>query len=231
MWWRTLKQFMQEAAASLLPVVTLVFLLSLMTEHTKSELIIYLAATVFVYAGLVLFLLGSRASLIPMGRLLGAQLPRLGTLPRVALTALAIGLIMTFAEPDIWMFGKLVDSATNGAIAEKMLVSTVATGVGLFMSLGIMRLIKGFPIKRTLLIGYGVVVLMALFSRSSFVAYAFDSSAVTTGPVAIPFVLAIGAGLSEVLAGRHTLSDSFGLIGVTSLGPIITVFVLGMMAK
>lgn len=227
-----MKGLFKEAAASLFPVAAMVLLLSLTaTEYSSSELIKFVVSTALVYVGFVMFLLGAQMGLVPMGRLLGSRLPRLGSLAAMMAVTLAIGFLMTFAEPDLRVYSHVLSVATKGAVGQTTLVLTVALGVGMLLALSILRLAKGIPIRKMMLAGFAFILVLTVVAPSSFVAYAFDSSAVTTGPVTVPFILSLGAGAAAVLEGRHNLSDSFGLIGIASMGPVITVLLLGLILR
>lgn len=226
------KRLFSEAAISLFPVAAVVLLLYLAaTEYSWSEIIRLLVAMVFVYAGFVMFLLGSQMGLIPMGRLLGSHLPRLGSISLILVVTLMAGVLMTLAEPDLRVYCRVLSAATKGAVGQNAFVSVIALGVGLFLSLSIFRLVKGISVKTVMSIGFSLALALAIAAPPAFVAYAFNGSAVTTGPVTIPLMLSLGAGAAAVLEDRHSLSDSFGVIGVASLGPIIGVLILGLMGR
>jgi hypothetical protein len=227
----TIRALTREVAAALLPVIILVVLLHLaVTDASPAILARFLAAGVMVYAGLVLFLLGVRISLLPMGRLVGSQLPQSGVMATVLVMTLVLGFITTFAEPDLRVLGKLVTAAT-GWQGGALLIPAVSLGVGLFLALAVLRVVVGFSTSLTLTLGFAVILVLTLLVPDSVTAIAFDAGAVTTGPVTVPFMLALGAGVSSVLRGRSELANSFGLIGIASMGPVLAVLLLGMLVR
>jgi len=147
------------------------------------------------------------------------------------LSLFAGGLILfavTVAEPDVRVLALQVDMVSGGQIPGSLLVLTVALGVGIFVALALLRIVLNVPITYLLAGGYGVVIVLSLFTPATFVPVAFDAGGVTTGPMTVPFILAIGLGTASVLRGRSNLADGFGLVGLASIGPIIGMMVLGL---
>jgi hypothetical protein len=142
--------------------------------------------------------------------------------------AFLIGFAATIAEPDVMVLTRQVDTVSNGSIAQNVLVYIIGIGVAFFVAMAMVRIILNFPIAYLIAAGYIVIIVLSFFTPARFVPVAFDAGGVTTGPMTVPIILALGLGFSSVLAGRSALSDGFGLIGLASIGPVIGVMVMGM---
>ena len=181
-----------------------------------------------VITGMVLFLLGVDIGILPMGKALGAELPRRGSLPLIIGIAFLIGFVATIAEPDVIVLTNQVDTVSGGAIAKNILVYIIAVGVAFFVATAMLRILLGFPIAYLMAAGYIIIIILAFFTPAEFVPVAFDAGGVTTGPMTVPIILALGLGFSSVLSGKSAMSEGFGLIGLASIGPVIGVMVMGM---
>ena len=188
----------------------------------------FLIGVFLVMLGMWLFLIGVKIGILPMGEAVGAELPKRGALPYVIAIAFLVGFAVTVAEPDVIVLSHQVDVVSEGSISHILLVSVIAIGVGFFVAMAMVRIILGFPMAYLLAAGYTVILVLSFFTPAQFVPVAFDSGGVTTGPVAVPVILALGIGFSSVLAGKSPLSDGFGLIGLASIGPVIGVMVMGV---
>ncbi len=180
---------------------------------------------------MVLFLLGVEIAILPMGKALGAELPRRKPLFLVIGIAFVVGFAATVAEPDVIVLTGQVGEVSRGAIAENVLIYAIAIGVGFFVAMAMLRILLNFPIAYLLAAGYIIIIILAFFTPAEFVPVAFDSGGVTTGPMAVPIILSLGLGFSSVLAGRSALSDGFGLISLVALAPILTIMVFGLILR
>lgn len=196
-----------------------------MPSHTFYQ---FLIGVVMVIGGMVLFLVGIDVGILPVGEAIGGELPKRGSIPLVIGIAFLVGFTATVAEPDIMVLTQQVDIVSDGAISENLLIYVIAIGVAFFVSMAMIRIVRGFPMKYLLTIGYAIVIVLSFFTPQDFVPVAFDSGGVTTGPMAVPIILALGLGFSSVLSNRSALSDGFGLIGLASVGPIIAVMTMGI---
>jgi len=188
----------------------------------------FLIGVLLVMLGMWLFLIGVKIGILPMGEAIGAELPKRGALPYVIAIAFLVGFAVTVAEPDVIVLSHQVDVVSGGSISHILLISVIAIGVGFFVAMAMVRIIFGFPMAYLLAAGYTIILVLSFFTPSQFVPVAFDSGGVTTGPVTVPVILALGIGFSSVLAGKSPLSDGFGLIGLASIGPVIGVMVMGV---
>lgn len=225
----TIKDIALEVVKAIMPITIAVVILQLTLIRMPNLLIVqFLIGVLLVMLGMWLFLMGVKIGILPMGETIGAELPKRGSLPYIIGIAFLVGFAVTIAEPDVIVLSNQVDMVSEGSISHILLISVIAIGVGFFVAMAIVRTIFGFPMAYLLAAGYAIILILAFFTPAQFVPIAFDSGGVTTGPITVPVILALGIGFSSVLAGKSPLSDGFGLIGLASIGPIIGVMVMGM---
>jgi len=223
------KEILMEVVQAIVPIVIVISLIQFFVIRTPIELFWqFMAGALMVTAGLFLFLVGVRVSLLPIGELIGSEVTSRGSVPALLAAAFVFGFIITVAEPDVRVLAHQVDIASRGAIESNILILAVALGVGFFVSIAILRILLGIPIFYFLTAGYVMVVALSFFTPPDFVAISFDAGGVTTGPMAVPFILALGVGATSVLGGKSTVADTFGLIGLASIGPVLGVMILGV---
>ncbi|MFP3898396.1 MAG: DUF1538 domain-containing protein [Dehalococcoidia bacterium] len=223
---------MLEVVTAILPLVLAVVILQFAVIRMPTHLFLqFIIGAAMVIGGMILFLLGVEMGILPMGKALGAELPRLRPVFLVIGIAFVVGFAATVAEPDVIVLTRQVDEASQGTIARNVLIYAIAIGVGFFVAMAMLRILLNLPIAYLLAAGYAVIMVLAFFTPAEFVPVAFDSGGVTTGPMAVPIILSLGLGFSSVLGGRSALSDGFGLIGLASMGPIIAVMILGMVLR
>jgi len=183
-----------------------------------------------VAVGLILFLLGVHTGLLPVGEMIGSSLPKTGKVWLVFLFSFILGFAVTVAEPDVWVLAGYVDLASGGVIPRMVLILTVAVGLGIFVLISMIRIITDISINYFLISGYIIIFIMAFLpsANESMIPISFDAGGVTTGPMAVPFILAFGVGVASVLKSRTSSQDGFGLVALASIGPIIAVLILGM---
>ncbi len=223
------KEILREVLQAIGPIVVVVALIQFFVIRTPISLFWqFIAGAVMVTLGLFLFLIGVRVSLLPIGELIGSELVSRGSLAILLVAAFIFGFVITVAEPDVRVLAHQVDIASSGTIPSGILIFAVALGVGLFVSMAILRILLGIPIAYLLATGYVLIVALSFFTPPGFVAISFDAGGVTTGPMAVPFILALGVGATSVLGGKSGVSDTFGLIGLASIGPVLSVMILGV---
>ena len=225
----------RETAFSVLPVMGIVTVLGLAVDPPAGTELApgfsveplwlprFLAGGALLVVGLTVFLLGVDLGISPMGERCGAALTRRRSLALLLGAAFAIGFVVTAAEPDVQVFGDQVRGVFP-AVRKAALTFSIAGGVGLFMSFGLLRSVLRIPVKTALAIAYGLLLLLAVFAPSPFVGVAFDSGGATTGPMTVPFIMAIGLGVVAVRA-RGDGEGGFGLTGIASVGPVAAVLV------
>ena len=220
---------LKETAVSVLPVMAIVFLLGLtVVPLEKAVLVKFFFGGLLLIAGLTIFLLGVDMSIQPMGERCGAELTKKKSLPLLLIVAFIIGFIVTAAEPDIQVFGDQVRGIFP-AVNKLAFTFVIAAGVGLFITIGLLRTVMNLSLKWTLFISYTFLFIIAFFAPGSFIGIAFDSGGATTGPMTVPFIMALGLGVSSVRASQK--DNSFGLTGVSSVGPILAVVLYALVLK
>ncbi len=223
-----LRRQLPEVLKAVTPLVALAFLLQLMLVRAPAQLFIqFLVGSVLAAAGMLLLFAGVELGILAMGRFIGAELPRKGSLKLIVAVGFAMGLATTLAEPDVLVLASQVESISNGAFRIAPLALVIAAGVGFFAALGLLRVVFGFSLRLLLAVSYALLLALTFLAPSEYIALAYDAGSVTTGVLTTPVLLAIVLGLSSVLAGRSAISDGFGLLGVGSAGAMIAVLLMG----
>lgn len=218
-----LKEKIMESLAAVLPISGIVLALSLFfVPLDVGTMMMFIFGAVLLIFGMSMFQLGAEMSMSPLGEGIGAEISKSKKIPLVAVISLIMGFIITVAEPDLLVLGEQVP-----AIDTKALVYTVAVGVGIFLAIAALRIILKIDLSWLLMIFYAVMIVFSFFIPESFRSVAFDSGGVTTGPITVPFIMAMGVGLTAVRSDKDSSSDSFGLVALSSVGPILAVMLLG----
>lgn len=230
-----LKQKLKETISSVAPIMAIVVVLGLTIAPMENELMArFLFGGVMVILGLTLFLSGVDMGISPIGERSGAALTSKRNLPLLLAASFFIGFMITIAEPDVQVLADQV-RGIDPTVSKWGLIIMIAAGVGLFVMLGILRTILSIPLKFILVASYVVVFTLAFFTPSEFQGVAFDSGGATTGPMTVPFIMALGIGVAAVRAshsknssGKSSSDDSFGLTGIASVGPVFAVCLYGI---
>ena len=218
---KKLKEKISEALSSVLPITVIVLLLSFtVTPMPIGTLLLFLLGAAMLIVGMGFFSLGADMSMMPMGDQMGHSLGRSGSLALTLAVCFLIGVTVTIAEPDLQVLARQVP-----AVPDMVIILAVAVGVGLFLVVSMVRTRRGFSLGKTLVVLYLLVFVLSIFVPNSFLAVAFDSGGVTTGPTTVPFLMALGAGIAGV-KGRD--EDNFGMVALCSVGPILAVMILGL---
>ena len=219
-----MQEKMKEALSAVLPIIIIVLLLSFtIAPLSPSILLCFLLGAVLVMVGMMLFTLGAEMSMTPMGEKVGAKMTQTKKVWLIILLSFVLGLIITISEPDLQVLAGLVPSIPN-----HILILAVAIGVGLFLVVAILRMLLGIALPHLLTAFYIIAFVLMFLVPADFRAIAFDSGGVTTGPMTVPFIMALGVGISAIRSDRHAANDSFGLVALCSIGPILAVLVLGL---
>lgn len=224
----TLLDKFREAALSVAPIMLIVWLLHLTIAPLDEGFGKFLVGGVLLVVGLGIFLLGAELGIVPIGQRAGSALTSRRNLPLLLGAGFAIGFFITVAEPDVHVLAQQVTAAAPH-IDRLALVGMIAAGVGLFVALALLRIVLQIPLRWLFLAFYILIFACAAITSPAFVGIAFDAGGATTGPMTVPFIMALGIGVASVRAGNGQ-NDSFGLIGLASIGPILSVLVLGMFA-
>ena len=218
-----LAEKIRESAVSVLPILILVSLLCLFLTPMQAQLLLaFLIGALMLILGMGLFSLGAEQSMTPIGTKIGTALTKTKNLPLILGVSFLLGFAITVAEPDLQVLAETVPH-----ISSTVLLVTVGIGVGLFMSLCMYRIITGANLRWLLLGCYALIFLLAAFTDPDFLCIAFDSGGVTTGPMTVPFILAMGMGVANIRSDNRAEADSFGLVALCSIGPILSVLLLG----
>ena len=224
---------LKEALVSVVPVILLVFVLSITpwVDITTKEMWIFLVSAFFLIFGIGLFNLGADMAMTPMGQYIGEGLTKSKKLGVLVGVSFVMGLLITIAEPDLSVLAGQVSAVINGTT----LIWTVGIGVGLMLLMGVLKIVFHHDLTAILLFGYMLLFSLAALlierGNASLLAMSFDSGGVTTGPITVPFIMALGVGIALTVGGRNASENSFGLIALCSLGPIIAVLALSMLSK
>ena len=214
---------LKESFTSVAPVSLIVLMLGLILGVESSTIWNFVLCFVFLVFGLALFTKGADTAMFSMGESIGSKLSKSKKIWLILLAGGAIGLIVTFAEPELGIFAEQVTYMNKW-----LFIGIVALGVGGMLLIATLRIVYDMNLRMLFLICYGIVFLLLIFVQEQFATIAFDSSSVTTGSLSLPFILAFGFGLSAVRSGKNAEERTFGMVGLGSVGPIITVLILGL---
>lgn len=218
---KKLKEKISESLTSVLPVTVIVLLLSFtLAPMPTGTLMLFLLGAAMLIVGMGFFSLGADMAMMPIGEQMGGKLGGGWRLASVALICFLIGTVVTIAEPDLQVLAKQVPSVPDAVI-----ILSVAAGVGLFLVVSMLRTRFGLPLAPTLVGLYALVFGLSIFVPNEFLAVAFDAGGVTTGPITVPFLMALGSGMAGV-QGKD--GDNFGMVALCSVGPILMVMLLGV---
>lgn len=219
-----LKEKVSESVVSVLPITAIVLLLSIsIAPLSPAALVLFLFGALLLILGMGFFTMGVDMSMIPMGEGIGAQMSRAKRILIPLLACFVLGFLVTMAEPDLQVLAEQVP-----AIPNLVLLLTVSAGVGIFLVVAELRMLLKIPLSYTLLFFYTIIFILAVFAPDIFIPVSFDAGGVTTGPITVPFIMALGIGMASVRSDKNSSSDSFGLIAMCSLGPILSVLLLGV---
>ena len=220
---------LKEALVSVMPVVAIVALLNLTpyVNFTPPELIVFIVSSVFLIVGIGLFNLGADLSMTPMGEHVGSGLTKLKSPALLLSVAFAMGILITVAEPDLTVLANQVADIMSGTL----LIVTVGVGVGVFLVISILKIVTKLPLSTLLMFFYMVLFMVSsiliLRGGKALIPLSFDSGGVTTGPITVPFIMALGVGIASTVGGKNSEENSFGLIALCSVGPMLAVLILG----
>ena len=222
-----------EALISALPITAIVYIMSLLPwfDFTPVELVTFTVGAVFLILGIGLFNLGADLAMTPMGTHVGSGLSKQRKLGLLLGVCFVLGMLITIAEPDLQVLANQVSAVMNGTV----LIYAVGLGVGSFLVVAILKIVFRKSLGNFLMLFYMLLfalsLMLAVNENMNLLPMAFDSGGVTTGPITVPFIMALGVGISHVLGDRHSKENSFGLVALCSVGPILAVLVLGIFSR
>ncbi len=223
---KLLKAKIRESISAVLPITVIVVALSIALDLSTPLLTLFLVGACMLILGMGLFTLGADMSMIVIGDKIGSTLTKSRSLPLISFVTLLIGVFVTIAEPDLTVLAEQVSPARPFLIT-----GTVAIGVGIFLVIAVLRTFLHIKLSYLLVFFYSIVFVLAAFTSKDYLALAFDSGGVTTGVITVPFILALNKGFSAVRADKDSREDSFGMVALASVGPILAVLILGIFSK
>ena len=219
-----LKEKISESLQSVLPITCIVLLLCFtLVPVSIGTLSLFVCGALLLIVGMGFFQLGAETAMTPLGQGIGQSLFETKKLWITIVLCFLVGTVITISEPDLQVLAEQVASVPNS-----VLIWAVAVGVGIFMVAAVLRIIFRLPLNRLLTFLYIFLFVLTAFAPADFIAVAFDAGGVTTGPMTVPFIMAIGVGLSATRSDKEGSSDSFGLVALCSVGPILMVLLLGI---
>ena len=223
----------KEALISALPITAIVYILALtpVFDFSRDELITFTIGAVLLILGIGLFNMGADLAMTPMGTHVGAGLSKQRKLGLLLAVCFVLGVLITIAEPDLQVLAKQVSAVMNGTV----LICAVGIGVGAFLLVAILRIVFKKSLSHILMLFYmllfALALLLAVNDNLNLLPLAFDSGGVTTGPITVPFIMALGVGISSVLGDKRNKENSFGLVALCSVGPVMAVLLLGVFSR
>lgn len=221
-----------EVVKAMAPLILVVTVLQFTGLRISSGVFIrFLFGALFAMAGMTLFLLGIEVGILPAGKMVGQGLVQKRSLWLIIAVTFLIAFSTTIAEPDVQVLSRQASLISGGVISRNALVYIIGIGLAFFAVAAMLRIILGVPMPFVLLASFVMLTILSQLVPPGFIALSFDSGSVTTGVLTAPIFIALGIGLSSVLAGRSAISDGFGLLGLASIGPIIAVLLMGMLTQ
>ncbi len=220
---------LKEVVIAILPMTLLIVILTFIFAPLDSdEMISFLFGAGIMMIGMTLFLFGADYSMMEVGRLVGKYMIKKKSLTILIALGFMIGIVITIAEPSVQVLGQQVNQISEGKIGRVLLVGIVSVGTGVFLAFALLRVVFKLSYYQLMAIGYVGVLVASFFTSNEFMPIAFDSGGVTTGPITVPFILALAGGLTSMIRQETSANDSFGMVGIASLGPILAVMILGV---
>lgn len=214
-----------EAVTSVLPITIIVILLCFTIAPIPNNMFVaFIIGAIMLIGGMAFFTLGADTAMTPIGNKVGSCMTKSRRVWVIVLVSFFMGVIITVSEPDLQVLADQIPTIKNAVI-----IIAVALGVGIFLVIAMLRILFGVPLSYLLIGFYIIVFITATFVPKDFWAAAFDSGGVTTGPMTVPFIMALGVGVSNIRSDRHAGNDSFGLVALCSIGPILAVLILGLL--
>ena len=213
----------KESYMEIIPIVFIVMVLAIFLHIPILKIYSFLLGGFLLIIGKSLFSLGAKVGIELFGKRLGTSLGKRGNIVIFVITIFLIGFVLTLSEPDL-----LVLAGELPSIPKSVLVICVSISVGIFLVLGMLKSIYRLNFNTLILISYGIIFLLMLFVPSSFYAIGFDAGGATTGPISVPFIVALGLGLSSLRTDKDAKKDGFGSLALCSIGPVMIVLILGL---
>lgn len=223
---------LKEVACSVVPIVLFVLCIHFFTVEIPSTLLIrFLIGAAFIILGLTVFLLGVDIGVVPLGNMTGKLLARSNKLIIVLLSGVLLGFFISIAEPGLMVLSNQIAIVSNGALPSMLILIVVSIGLAILLAVGFIRIFYRLSLSKILIVLYGIIVCLSFFSSSHMLAIAFDASGSTTGILAVPFILSLATGISQLRKdSKSSEMDSFGLVAIASTGAILSVLIMGIVS-
>lgn len=222
-------EVISEVMTAMSPILVLFLLFLLVFKLPKKMLLTLLQGVVFAFLGLTLFLQGVHVGFLPVGNEMGAIIGSMSNRWILIPLGFVLGFVATLAEPAVRILCNQVEKTSSGSIKSNTILLTLCLAVGIFIALGMTRIVYGIPFYYIIIPGYLLAIILMIFSKPSFTSIAFDSGGVATGPMTVTFIMAMAVGAADIMEGRDAVVDGFGLIALVALAPIIMVMLLGFL--
>lgn len=222
---------LKEVLLSVLPIVILVFILNFTLVPIENEMLArFIIGSIFVIIGLGVFLFGAHIGIGPIGNLMGETLAKTNKAHIVSIIGFILGFLITIAEPDLKILADQVNLASGGIISSTLILIVVSIGVGIMVSIGLLRILYGKPLNKIFTFTYLIILILGIIVSEEFLAISVDASGATTGAMTTPFILALGYGVAQLKGGKTSEEDSFGMVGLASTGPIFAIMIMSIVS-
>jgi hypothetical protein len=224
---------LKESLYAVVPIVALVLILSFtLAPLDTSDIVAFLVGSLLVTVGLAVFLFGVDVGITPIGNALGSLITKANSLWLVVASGISLGFFISIAEPDLHILGDQVEAVTAGGISKVSILVIVSVGIAVTLSLGLVRIVHNVPLYKVLTVLYSAILILGIFTSPEFLAISFDASGATTGALAVPFILALAVGVSELKKdSKASENDSFGLVAIVSAGAIMAVMIMSVFSN
>lgn len=222
----------RDVVSAVVPIVVIVLALNFTITPLESHLLLrFLLGSAAVIIGLSVFLFGVDIGVTPIGNVMGSSIAKSNKIWVVVAAGLALGFMISLAEPDLHILAAEVEHVTSGVITKASIVLVVSVGIAVLLTAGLLRIVLSKRLNMLLLVAYAIIAVLAVLSSSEFLAIAFDASGATTGAMTVPFMLALAVGVASLKKdGIASEEDSFGLVGIASAGAILAVLTMGVIS-
>lgn len=221
---KTLREKMSESLSSVMPIIGIVLILAITVIPLEpGPVVLFLFGALMFIFGMSIFTMGVDMSMLPMGEGIGVTMAKAKHKLIPAALCFLLGVLITIAEPDLTVLANQIPAINNMVI-----IVSVAVGVGLFLVFALLRTALKLPLRFVLIFFYAIAFILMIFTPQNFIPASFDAGGVTTGPITVPFIMSLGIGLASLSSSKRASSDSFGMVAMCSIGPIISVLILGI---
>ncbi|QTJ43256.1 DUF1538 domain-containing protein [Dolosigranulum pigrum] len=226
-----LTQKFREVLQAVIPTYILVLLIHFfIVDLPKEALLAFSVGTLFIMAGMTIFLTGVDLAITPIGEQMGKGIARSNKVSIVVIFGFVLGFLIAASEPSINVLGQEIATISGGAVNAMAIVGVVSVGLAIMIVIGLLRIVYDWSLIKILISAYSLVFMMAIFTSEEFISISFDASGATTGAITVPFVLAMASGVANLKKGTsQSNNDSFGLVAIASVGAIIAVMLFNLL--